>query len=200
LRLSEPQPDFALRAAPSSVAIRSKNSGQVPVFLYRKDGFTGPVKIALADSPTGFAASPITLSGTQMVARLNVRTTLESTDKPVDLKIIGTAKIQGEEVTSEAVPAEDRTQAFFWRHMVPSSDFKVVVYSPSYQPAARRPMPEIPSLATNSISAGTNATKQSFSKQQIAGRLRQLGQLFQEGLLTDEFYGLKVAECNAAMP
>jgi hypothetical protein len=36
-----------------------------------------------------------------------------------------------------------------------------------------------------------------FTKQQIAGRLRQLRLLYEEGLLTAEFYRARVDECEA---
>ncbi|PAY19992.1 hypothetical protein CKO51_08575 [Rhodopirellula sp. SM50] len=42
-----------------------------------------------------------------------------------------------------------------------------------------------------------------FSKNQVAGRLRQLDLLFDEWLLTDDFYCRKVAQCevfNSAEP
>jgi hypothetical protein len=42
LRISAPQPDFALRAVPSSVSIRGKSSATVSVYVIRKDGFAGP--------------------------------------------------------------------------------------------------------------------------------------------------------------
>jgi cytoskeletal protein RodZ len=42
------------------------------------------------------------------------------------------------------------------------------------------------------------AGKLTFTKQQVAGRLRQLKFLFEEGLLTDDFYDRKVAECETA--
>ncbi|MGD7653888.1 MAG: LamG-like jellyroll fold domain-containing protein [Verrucomicrobiales bacterium] len=41
-----------------------------------------------------------------------------------------------------------------------------------------------------------DAAKPRFTKKQIEGRLRQLKQLFDEGLLTREFYDRKVDECN----
>ena len=55
-------------------------------------------------------------------------------------------------------------------------------------------------VGTNTAAASSNAvvTKPKFTKQQIAGRLRQLKLLFEEGMLTDEFYCEKVAECEAA--
>lgn len=40
--------------------------------------------------------------------------------------------------------------------------------------------------------------KPKFTKQQVAGRLRQLKLLYEEGLLTDEFYQARVKECEAA--
>jgi len=43
-----------------------------------------------------------------------------------------------------------------------------------------------------------SAGKPKFSKSQVAGRLRQLKLLYEDGLLTNEFYQRKVAECEAA--
>ena len=37
-----------------------------------------------------------------------------------------------------------------------------------------------------------------FTKQQVAGRLRQLKLLYEDGRLTDEFYDERVAECETA--
>jgi hypothetical protein len=64
-------------------------------------------------------------------------------------------------------------------------------------------------IAGTNASTGTNATagtntatasppKPKFSKQQVAGRLRELKLLFEEGMLTDTFYDEKVTECEAA--
>ncbi len=62
-------------------------------------------------------------------------------------------------------------------------------------------------IAGTNVTAGTNAAvpsstspaaKPKFTRQQIAGRLRQLKLLFEEGMLTDEFYNEKVAECETA--
>ena len=87
------------------------------------------------------------------------------------------------------------------RHLVPASELKALVYDPAYQPPPRRVLPvrPLPPVATNvTVAAATTAaTPPKFSKQQVAGRLRQLKLLFEEGLLTDAFYGEKVAECEA---
>jgi hypothetical protein len=210
LRISAPRPDFALRAVPSSLALRTRGSAVLNVHVMRKDGFDGPIKVSLKDPPAGFSATPVSLVGTQMVARLNVKTDLAVPTGPVDLCVIGTAKLQTKVATNElvrvAVPAEDRMQAFLWRHLVPASDLKAMVYDRDAQPVPKRvPRPRPPSEpqskpAIVSTNGSTNASpnKPKFTKQQVAGRLRQLKLLFEEGLLTDDFYDRNVAECEAA--
>jgi hypothetical protein len=202
LRISAPQPDFALRVVPSSVALRSKSNAPLNVYVIRKDGFTGPIKLGLKNPPPGFSAAPISISGTQAMVRLTLKTDLAATQEPVNLSVAGTAKIEGQDITREAVPAEDRMQAFLWRHLVPASELKALVFDPNYQPApkrvprARPPTETEPKPAVASSNSATNTSK--FTKQQVAGRLRQLKLLFEEGLLTDDFYDQKVAECEAA--
>ena len=208
LRLSAPQPDFALRVVPSSIALRSKSTAQLSVYAIRKDGFTNAIKLALKDPVAGFSAVAVSLSGTQAVARFNIKTDLVKTEEPVNLTVVGSARIGDEEVSHEAVPAEDRMQAFLWRHLVPCGDLKALVFDPNYQPPPRRtPRARPPAepeskpavAAANSSGATTNVTaKPKFSKQQVAARLRQLKNLFEEGLLTDDFYADKVAECEPA--
>jgi hypothetical protein len=228
LRLSAPQPDFDLRVVPSSLNLRVKSSGALTVYAQRKDGFTGPIRLRLKDPPPGFSAAAVTIWATNNVARLNIKTDLAATEEPVNLSILGSAKIGDQEIVREAVPAEDKMQAFLWRHLVPAKDLKVLVFDPAHQPQPKRvPPARPPSLAitnapiptnavvgtnvaarTNAI-AGTNAPagtntaaasppKPKFSKQQVAGRLRELKLLFEEGMLTDTFYDEKVTECEAA--
>ena len=213
LRLSGPRPDFELRVVPSSISLRSKSTATLTVYAQRKDGFTGPIQLSLRDPPAGFSAGPITISPTQNVARLNVKTDLASTPEPVNLLIAGSAKIAEEQISHDAVPAEDRMQAFLWRQLVPAKDLKVLVFDPAYKPSPKRiaPVPPPPVAVTNApISTnvvvqtntvpGTNAVaaRPKFTKQQVAGRLRQLKLLFEEGTLTDDFYIEKVVECQAA--
>ncbi len=138
LRVSAPQPDFELRVVPSSLSMRSKSTATLNVYAKRKDGFTGLIKIALQDPPAGFTASPVTFSATQCIGRITVKTTLLSTPDPMNLSVIGTAKIGNEELTREAVPAEDKMQAFLWRQLVPAQELRALVFDPNYQPPVRR--------------------------------------------------------------
>ena len=47
LRLSPPQPDFALRVVPSSLNVRAGGSVPLTVYALRKDGFTNQITLAL---------------------------------------------------------------------------------------------------------------------------------------------------------
>ena len=157
LRISAPQPDFVLRAVPSSFSVASRtfttnqntkvirtNSvfySSAAVYVIRRDGFTGPIKLGLKNPPAGFLAQPIALTGTQAMARLTIKTELVATQAVFSLTIQGRALIGGQEVVHDAVPAEDRMQAFLWRHLVPAQDFKVLVFDPTLEPLPKRVRP-----------------------------------------------------------
>jgi hypothetical protein len=202
LRIGAPQPDFALFCVPSSISLPSKGSGAANVQVIRKDGFTGPIQLGLKDPPAGFSSAPLTLSGTQTIARLAVKTTLTESPQPVTLVIEGRAKIGQGEVAHVAVPAEDRMQAFLWRHLVPAQDLKLLVSAPPKPPPAksvRTPAPPPAPPKPAPAAADPAATKAKFTKQQVANRLRQIKVLFDDGLLTKDFYDRQVAECEKAL-
>ncbi len=201
LRLSAAEPDFALRVVPSSISSRGKSWATASVHAIRKDGFTGPIKLGLKNPPPGFSAPAVSIMGTQQVARFSVKSSVLAIPEPVDLTIVGSARIQDRDVIHEAVPAEDRMQAFLWRHLVPAAELKALVFDPSAQPppkrVARARPPSAPETNVTVAASSSASDKPKFTKQQIAGRLRELKLLFEEGLLTDEFYDRKVAECEA---
>jgi hypothetical protein len=195
LRISEPRPDFELRIVPSHASFRSKGSAAVNVYAIRKDGFDGDIKLSLKNPPEGFLSSRVTLPRTKDVVRMGLRTTLKATAEPLALTIQGTVEVGDREITNVAVASEDRMQAFLWRHLVPASEFTVLVYDPSYQPPAARVPPPLPPEMKQAQAAGP--TK--FTKRQVQGRLRQLKLLYEEWLLNDNFYHRKVAECESSL-
>ncbi len=129
LRLSAPQPDFALRVVPSSVNIRSNSTASLSVYAIRQDGFTNAIKLAVKGLTNEFIVTG-TITGTQTMARITVKTTLGETKNPVNLIIEGTSTNENQKITHEAVPAEDRMQAFLWRHLVPAEELKAYVFNP----------------------------------------------------------------------
>jgi hypothetical protein len=213
LRVSAPQPDFELRVVPSSVSIQANSSATVTVYAVRQGGFTGPIKLTLKDPPAGLSAIPVTLAANQSNVRLAIKATATAAKEPVRLSVVGSVKLGDREVVHAAVPAEDKMQAFLWRHLVPASDFQALVFDPRYQPPPKRIPPARPAPmaapeaapSTGAVAAAnvpTNAAakpaeKPKFTKQQVSRRVRELKLLYEEGLLTDGFYDTKITECEA---
>jgi hypothetical protein len=127
LRISAPRPDFELRVTPSSLNVHGGASVPLTVHALRKDGFTGAIELRLKDVPEGF-----TLTGARVPENQDkVRFTLNappSAIEPFNLHIEGYATIQGREAVRPAVPADDMTQAFAYRHLVPAQELKVAVF------------------------------------------------------------------------
>ena len=104
LRISQPQPDFTLRLIPSRIVIRSKGAANVTVFAIRKDGFDGPIKLAFSGLPEGVESPGATLGAKQEIVGLSVKTKLTEMEKPVNVIVVGTAKVGDREIVHEAVP------------------------------------------------------------------------------------------------
>lgn len=126
LRVSPPQPDFALRVAPSSISGRAGSNVPVTVFALRRDGFAGEIAIALEDAPEGFKLSGGVIPAGKDQTKLTL-TLSQSTADPVALQVEGRAKIGGSELTRRAVAADDMQQAFAYHHLVSARSFQVAV-------------------------------------------------------------------------
>ena len=216
LRVGPPRPDFVLRVVPSSLALQSNGEAPLTVHAIRLDGFIGRIEVRLAAPPAGLEAPPVMLAAGQAQVTLGVRTTLKKTPGTVDLVVEGVAHIDGREVVRRAVAAEDRMQAFLWRHLVPADDLPALVFDPKAEPEPKRRVPMIVlkfapdeedsenspakpasgKAATAPAGAGKPARK--FTARQVAGRLRELKILYEEDLLTEDFYRKQVAECQVA--
>ena len=143
LRLSPPRPDFELRIVPSSINARTGMTLPVTVYAIRKDGFAGDIAMALKDAPDGFALSGWLPAG-QDRAQLTLTVPSTPSKEPVSLRMEGRATIDGRQVTRPAVPADDLMQAFFYRHLVPADDLRVVVTGPERRMAPVRILDDTP--------------------------------------------------------
>ena len=193
LRISQPQPDFVLRLIPARIVIRSKASAAVTVYAIRKDGFDGPIKLSFKDLPEGLESSGATLAANKEVVKLALKTSLTEMEKPVNITVVGSATIGGRELVHEAVPAEDRMQAFLWRHLLPTEDLPALVYNPSYQPPADRVRPPIRDKDR------PKGVKRTLTKSSVAGRLGQIEGLYQQWFFTDEFANRQIASIEARL-
>lgn len=127
LRISEPQPDFALRIAPSSVSVRAGANTVLDIYALRKDGFTNAISFWLKDAPSGFAISGGTIPANQDQVRFTLTAPPSRQPAPLHLEIAGHADIDGKVITHTAVPCEDMMQAFAYRHLVPAKALEVTV-------------------------------------------------------------------------
>lgn len=136
LRVGPPQPDFALRVAPSAVNARAGATVPLTVWALRRDGFDGDIHLALADPPPGFHLSGAWVPAGQDKVHLTLTVPAEATPEPVSLRMEGRARVAGRELVRPVVPADERQQAFFYQHLVPAGELLVTVLE-SPRPAPR---------------------------------------------------------------
>ena len=141
--------------------------------------------------PQGLESSGATLAAKQEVVGLSLKTSLTEMEKPVNVTVVGTAKVGDREIVHEAVPAEDKMQAFLWRHLLPAETLPALVYDSSYQPPADRIRPPIRDEDR------PKGVKPTLTRSSVEGWLRQIEGLYQEWFLTDEFANREIAGVEA---
>jgi hypothetical protein len=127
LRITAPQPDFALFVTPSSLSLRPGGFTPVDIYALRQDGFSGEIIVVLKDAPAGFELSGARIPAGSSHVRMTLLAPLKIPDDPVALQLASRADIAGRVVTHSAVPSEDMMQAFLYRHLVSSQELLVTV-------------------------------------------------------------------------
>ncbi|HEV2391179.1 MAG TPA: hypothetical protein VG146_02325 [Verrucomicrobiae bacterium] len=127
LRVSEPRPDFALRVTPSSLTVRAGMSVPVTVYALRKDGFTNAIELHLQDAPQGFSLAGARVPENQDKAQFTLKATPQSRTGITNLVLEGQSAVAGRSIVHEAVPADERMQAFAYWHLVPAQELAVCV-------------------------------------------------------------------------
>ena len=132
LRLSAPQPDFALRVVPSCINVPAGNTVPMTVHALRRDGFKGDIRVALVDPPPGFELSGDVIPAGQNKVAMTLTAPRKAQGTELSLVCRGEASINGQVIRRRAVPAEDMMQAFLWRHLVPAQDWIINVKATSW--------------------------------------------------------------------
>jgi len=127
VRISPPQPDFALRVAPSSVNVRGGGSVPLTVYALRRDGFTNEITLSLQGAPVGFRLNGAKVPANADQVRLTLQAPPTPASAPVRLSLEGHAFTQRRPLAHPAVPSEDMMQAFIYRHLVPCQGLEVAV-------------------------------------------------------------------------
>jgi hypothetical protein len=117
-----------------------RGSTTVPVTVYalRRDGFDGQIELALKDAREGYALAEASVPAGEEQVKLTLKIPPLPPGEPIRLSMEGRATVGGQEVSHVAVPAEDMTQAFEYRHLVPAQELKVaMVGSFDFRPAVK---------------------------------------------------------------
>ena len=170
LRISAPQPDFALRITPSSLSTRAGGMVPISVHVLRKDAFDGEIQVVLKDAPAGFKLTGGRIPAGCSRIRMTLMTPAQAPDQPVALQLQGRARIGGQTVTRPAVPAEDMMQAFLYRHLVPSEELLVAVKKSKW----RVPLVELATDGPVRIRAGGTAQVRLKTRKRPALKQMQL--------------------------
>ena len=124
LRLSPPQPGFAVYSVPSAVALLG---GTRPLSFraVRYDGFEGAITITLPEgAPFRLPNAVIPADGDR------VATTLAATNQfagpPEPLEFIATGKLDDREIVTTVLAGDSHEQAFIYHHIIPASGFTVL--------------------------------------------------------------------------
>jgi hypothetical protein len=128
LRLSPPQPDFALRVVPSSINVRPGASAPLTIYALRKDGFNDEITLVLDGAPNGFKLGGDSIPSGQNQVQITLTAPPTASNELVGLNLEGCTMIQGRALLRKAVPAEDMMQAFAYRHLVPVNELEVNVF------------------------------------------------------------------------
>jgi hypothetical protein len=136
LTIAPPRPGFDLRVVPSAINGRAGSMVAITAHVVRHDGFTGEINLRLKDAPAGFELVGAKIPAATDSVRMTLKLSNEAGAAPVALVVEGHARIANEEVVRMAVPADDRMQAFFFRHLVPAESLLAYVMGKS--PRARQ--------------------------------------------------------------
>jgi hypothetical protein len=126
LRLSAPRPDFELRVTPSCIHAIVWRLNPIAVHAMRKDGFNGAIAVRFKDDPFGLALNGGVVPEGQDQIRLTLAVAPMLSGEWIHPCLEGRAMIDGKEVVHRAIPADEMTQAFFYKHVVPAGDLILV--------------------------------------------------------------------------
>ncbi len=169
LHLTPKTPDFALRITPSGLSPLPGEMIPVTVYVLRKNGFDGPIDVALKDAPQGFKLEGGRIPAGCEHIRMTLTAPNTALDKPIALQVEGRAMIGDQPVIRRAVGAEDRMQAYLYRHLVPSQELLVAMRP------ARRSLPAVELTGQMPVILavdGTAEVRLKCSARQYAGELR----------------------------
>jgi hypothetical protein len=105
LSIRRPAPDFRLLAVPThetqpdATTVGRGGRSWLDVLAFRNDGFDGPIRVEAHDLPAGVSCDPVVIGPGKTSAPLVVHAESDAPIGHASVRIIGTASIQGREVS-----------------------------------------------------------------------------------------------------
>jgi hypothetical protein len=111
VRITPEQPDFRLVVMPAALSspdagvVRQGGRQDYTVFVWRLDGWNGPIDLAVEGLPSGVTCRPQVVGGGAREASLVLQANMEAPSWTGTIRVKGTAVIDGRTVVREARPA-----------------------------------------------------------------------------------------------
>lgn len=157
LRVGPPRPDFELWAEPSGLFARPGQTAPITVHVIGRDGFKGPVDVALRGAPDGFKLGNAFQSPKEPdLIRFSLLVPTTPLEDCARVALEGSATVEGRQIVRSCVPADVMEQAFgaSW-HLVPAQECLAAVRGDPSKPSASPPKP--PSAPRQASAAASNA-------------------------------------------
>lgn len=100
--VAPPSPDYELFVTPSNPNVPRGGRVPVTVFAWRRDGFNGPIDVALKGLPQGLSAAPGRIAAGEMSVVLTLAADAATSPVVAPLEVAGTARIGGRSVERSA--------------------------------------------------------------------------------------------------
>lgn len=107
LRITPPQPDFALSFAADALAVVIGGEQKLPVNIDRRGGFNAPVKLAIGGLPTGAMCAELEVPANQNKGELVIKLAKETPVQVAKLTVAGKASVNNAAIERRASHSRD---------------------------------------------------------------------------------------------
>jgi hypothetical protein len=130
LALSRAQPGFELQVFPSSLKLSRGGSVPVTVKAVRHGGFDGEIELSARNLPSGVVLERAVIAAGAPTASVVFSATDRAKEAVFPVEIEGSALCGARTLQVQAMPTEDRMQAFLYKHLVPSRQLMIKLCDP----------------------------------------------------------------------
>jgi hypothetical protein len=116
---------------PDNLRVSRGDNAVVHVQAVRKDGFDKPIRIMVGGLPPGTAASQAEIPAGQDRVALTISVPAGAPLGVVAPSVSGAAEVGGQTVVRAAEPAEEMSQAFSYKHILPTQELALAVVNES---------------------------------------------------------------------